>query len=885
MRKIEIRLSFKLICLVVLLTAVWPAGLALSLRKQTAGEIAQTTAVEAAAPLVTVIEPADQLVTATDSVILKLNLAKTVTEAVVNAQKITVPAGGGEVDLKINLQGLGKHLLSINVLDAGGQNLQLERRILKQADPSDVPSDNWARRSIVDMVTAGLMESPAGVFSPDAQVSRGDLAVILVKAKGLVPASTGQSVFRDVPAADPLNGYIAVVQSAGLMSGYTDNTFRPKKTVNRAELIGIIGKLTALSPDKGAAPAFSDISQSDWVNPWAAELKKMGWLDYLKTGELAPDTAITRLELAWLLSQTPPVKAAVVSLYDWDKSFTQLDQPQSQVPPAVAAAPSVAPEPTAQTPAPAEVKPVSPRVETPAAATAQPVKAPETELRALPPAAATAAAQKPEPAVIGASSAWAPSEIEMTVKRPDPIPAAVMPIKPISVNPAKAASAKLSNKVKAISMDFRDVELSNILRVYSQETGLSVIAGPDVRGKVTVSFNKVDPQRALDLILRMNGFTYTITPDNIIIVESSSRANPLGRTDTIIRSFEIEYAKVSDVQATVAKLVSPIGEAFSNEKQNLLIVRDIPENVTKIAEIVGTLDAPPMQVLVEAALVQVELNKDETMGVDWRLNRGIQPDVAASAGGAGESSLMPTTKPMGAADAPTDNWANKDTAAGAYGFAKAFDASKPAQGLYVQVLSQGFQAYLTALKSVSKNSTILSSPSVLALDNEKAEILIGQSLGYKVMTYSGTSQSESVQFLEAGKRLSFTPHITRDGYVLMDIHPEVSEGSIENNVPNKVTTEATTKILVRDGQTIVIGGLIRNSLERSENGIPFLMDVPIFGSLFRSTTVTPKRYELIVFITPHIITRNQVAKMGTDAAQARQTHQEKMDKGSELFHP
>jgi type II secretory pathway component GspD/PulD (secretin) len=149
----------------------------------------------------------------------------------------------------------------------------------------------------------------------------------------------------------------------------------------------------------------------------------------------------------------------------------------------------------------------------------------------------------------------------------------------------------------------------------------------------------------------------------------------------------------------------------------------------------------------------------------------------------------------------------------------------------------------------------LAAPRLLAVDGADARIIIGDQLGFYVTTTVDNTILQSVQFLDTGTQLRITPTITGDGYVRMSIHPELSTGKLENGLPSKTTAEVITDVLVRDGQTLFIGGLIQESDMTTRSGIPILMRLPLLGGLFGSTTVSRRKSELIALLTPHIVAR------------------------------
>jgi type II secretory pathway component GspD/PulD (secretin) len=162
--------------------------------------------------------------------------------------------------------------------------------------------------------------------------------------------------------------------------------------------------------------------------------------------------------------------------------------------------------------------------------------------------------------------------------------------------------------------------------------------------------------------------------------------------------------------------------------------------------------------------------------------------------------------------------------------------------------------FITALEQVT-DTTILANPKILAVNKQLGQVYIGTKIGYiNQTTQSQTSTTQEVQFLDTGTKLSFRPYIGDDGYIRMDIHPKDSSGDLKsNNIPDETSTELSTNVVVKDGETIVIGGLFRDVIISSRKQVPLLGDLPFIGSLFRSNSDTTKRQEVIVLLTPHII--------------------------------
>ena len=185
-------------------------------------------------------------------------------------------------------------------------------------------------------------------------------------------------------------------------------------------------------------------------------------------------------------------------------------------------------------------------------------------------------------------------------------------------------------------------------------------------------------------------------------------------------------------------------------------------------------------------------------------------------------------------------------------------------GLFAQLLSGNVDAYLSAVKKTT-GYDLVASPWITALNHEEAEILIGSKYGYRTSLTTQTGTLQEVEFLEVGTKLKFTPHINDDGYIRMVIQPSISEGSVTNDLPQENTTETRNQVLVKDGQSIVIGGLTKNYNSNVEIGVPILSAIPFIGNIFKRTELIKEKRELMVVITPHIVTPEFLTKMAEQA--------------------
>lgn len=409
--------------------------------------------------------------------------------------------------------------------------------------------------------------------------------------------------------------------------------------------------------------------------------------------------------------------------------------------------------------------------------------------------------------------------------------------RPVSIRaPRRTATASRTVNAAAkepqhlISLDLRNVDVSSVLQIFSKETGISVIAGRDVYGKVTVILNNVTPEDALDIILKSNGYTYT-RQGNIVQVFSSTEPARVEELPggLFVRTFIIDYVGPDELLATLTKLMPENANIYTTKGSNTVVVKGTADDIKRAEALIRNLDIPPRQVMVEAKIVEVSMTQGQNLGMNTSY-----------------------TNPNNATEiAQTVGLANPPTATGA-------------TGLYYSVTNQNITSLVEAL-STRTGFNILSSPKVMAMNGEEAEIITGSRLGYYVNTVTTTGLVQNVEFMDVGTKLDITPSIKSDGMIIMNIHPEISDGAIINNLPQKNSTETTTKLIVRDGQTIIIGGLVRDTSQKQEKGVPVLMDIPFLGTLLKRTEITSEKREVIVLITPHIVNANYLTEMESKA--------------------
>ena len=287
-----------------------------------------------------------------------------------------------------------------------------------------------------------------------------------------------------------------------------------------------------------------------------------------------------------------------------------------------------------------------------------------------------------------------------------------------------------------------------------------------------------------------------------------------------------------------AETVLPTGQAISTGSgggdsmalNDMIVIVDYPEHIAKAEDVLKELDARPLQVLVEATILSATLTEEIALGIDWSTLDGVTVDDLVSVGAGTENGLSAT------------------------GFASAVATTISSGGIGIGVTSDHVAALIRAIESVT-DTTVLANTKILAVNKQLGQVYIGNKIGYQSITSQiDTSTTQTVEFLETGTKLAFRPYIGADGYIRMDIQPKDSSGTLKTNgIPDEQSTELSTNVIVKDGQTIVIGGLFRDVVTTTRNQVPLLGDLPFLGAAFRSTNDKTERQEVIVILRPHIV--------------------------------
>jgi type IV pilus assembly protein PilQ len=273
-----------------------------------------------------------------------------------------------------------------------------------------------------------------------------------------------------------------------------------------------------------------------------------------------------------------------------------------------------------------------------------------------------------------------------------------------------------------------------------------------------------------------------------------------------------------------------------------------------IEQLIREIDVRPRQILIEATILRAGLTEENALGIDFNMVSGVDFEMLAS--------QSPGVTDLITGDVPQAELNNTNST-----LRTDFNDNVPEGGLSFGIIKDQVAVFLRALEQVS-DTTVLANPKVLALNKQRGQVIVGRRDGYLTTTVTETTAIQTVEFLETGTQLIFRPFIGDDGYVRMEIHPEDSTGQLnESNLPFETTTEVTSNILVRDGHTILIGGLFRESSSAVRSQVPIVGNIPGLGALFRSTNDSTDREEVIILLTVHIVKEDAYAEAGKELAE------------------
>lgn len=415
------------------------------------------------------------------------------------------------------------------------------------------------------------------------------------------------------------------------------------------------------------------------------------------------------------------------------------------------------------------------------------------------------------------------------------------------------ASSKAEGNTRLYDFNFVNTDVAAVMQALAVTAGVDIVPSPELPGiKIDLKITRKTWQEALDIVCGTYDFTWIIEDKYISVLktaswqakqlkaaekkEQSEQVSPLVR-----KNFQIRHAKAAELVSVLQSMISARGRLTVVERNNAIIVYDNEVRLGQMEKALKELDVETQQIVISAKLVLLNSSVAQELGTDWS---------AKSA--AGTLTAGGTTPAAGNLFNPSNQVAL---------------SSKPAQG-GANAIAQG-QAITMSLMDNNLGISIydligegkgelLASPQISTLDHTQAQIFMGDQISLRVIDATGQSSN---QLVSSGIKLTVTPHISGDNRILMDLKPENNSWSYdEKGYPVISTQNAETKVVVADGETVVIGGLTKNEEQETETGIPVLKDIPIFGYLFKYYKKTVTKKDLIIFVTPRI-QRNQMQEI------------------------
>ena len=532
------------------------------------------------------------------------------------------------------------------------------------------------------------------------------------------------------------------------------------------------------------------------------------------------------------------------------------------------------------------------------AVTAAPPPPPPTQVASIPVVTDAPPMPPPRPRAIPDSN-----RVRSTLSAP-PAPAGDEPPRSVVVPPPPplGPNGKRLYSGRRISLEFKDADILNVLRIIADVAHRNIVATDDVKGSVTIVLYDVPWDQALDILLKSTGLEM-VEYDDVITVSTSKRLEEERRARLAARQagqelepLQTEYIRVNYVKAgelakllggsattsaaaaaatdTIAQaangdspsqrrgLLSHRGLVQVNEATNTLVVRDVASGIANARELVRKLDVQTPQVSIQGLIFEADTNLDRDLGIQWGARYVASPETGNPTG-----SNFPGRVAVGGSG-PTTNSNGTNTLPVMFDFpaSQVVPGAGSTLGLLLGSLSGSAQLdmQITALEQAGKGK-VISRPKIITLNNTEAviqalEILRVRlpSTGTVINTGPGGvagGQTTATQAIDTGIILRVTPQVSSDGYVLMQMFVKSSVPSDvkTDDIPNEIARQATSQVMVREGETVVIGGVYRQQANTAESGVPYLRSVPVLGWLFKNSLLQDTRQEMLVFITPRIV--------------------------------
>jgi type IV pilus assembly protein PilQ len=445
-------------------------------------------------------------------------------------------------------------------------------------------------------------------------------------------------------------------------------------------------------------------------------------------------------------------------------------------------------------------------------------------------------------------------------------PAVADPSQPPVVRPVAAVDSKRFTG-EAISVNLKDVDLKDFFRLVHEISGLNVVLDPAVRGNVTIVLDEVPWDQALDIVLRNNGLSKELDGNVLRIATMDTMKREATDRGALAKAVSdsvapvtvtriLSYAKASELVTPLKRFLSARGDVMAIDRSNTLVIRDIPDSMPQVDNLIRQLDRKSQQVEIQARVVQASRTFARDIGTQFGFaGLNTTPNSVNSLGGSQiPSNASPIVHmpapPIVVGTPPTPS----ATSTGSLPLMSNFPAVAPTSGLSFSHMSPNFALDFLITAAESKGvGKLLSSPQLVTQNNATA--IVKQ--GTQVPIQTTINNTISVQYVDAVLKLQVTPQITADGNVFMDVlveNTQIDNGvPLVNGIPALDTQSAQTKVLIGDGGTVVIGGVMVSQQQTNVFQVPLLGSVPLIGHLFKETSVNISSQELLFFLTPRLL--------------------------------
>ncbi|MDO6460688.1 secretin N-terminal domain-containing protein [Granulosicoccaceae sp. 1_MG-2023] len=400
-----------------------------------------------------------------------------------------------------------------------------------------------------------------------------------------------------------------------------------------------------------------------------------------------------------------------------------------------------------------------------------------------------------------------------------------------------AATGALSAAGGRFELNLLDTPVYQAFEILGELGEVSIVVSNKISGNVSVRLYENSVDAAIRTVASAAGVEVERRGEGYFIVTADEVGQHRVSDVTQVRSFHLQYVDPENAVELLEPYLSRYGRMSVVDNRDTLVVSDRGDFLDRISRVIDEVDKEPRQVLIEAEILEIALTDEETFGVDWTSRRG-------------------------------------DSSYGADGLTGAAN-----RGFFMQYLTRDLDVYIDALSQSGRVRT-LSTPKLVVLEDRDAEVIIGDRIGYKVTTTIDAVTTESVEFVESGVILRVRANVDNKDRIMLEVHPEVSSGTVTDGIPSVSTTEVTTHLIADDGQPLLIGGLIKNARVERESGVPGLRSIPLLGALFSENEERFNRSETILVMRPHIVRGDGSPQMDAAVTRADRLGSELLDQGS-----